>query len=127
MPAIPVIQKTSFRSTKGVTIVELLLIGMIVVLVGLMTLPSFTSGHSDAQEKRVIRNLRQLADAAQLHFIRTGDSMVTLDQLVGPGKAISELPSIAGERYPAVIRRDQTEFIATGSTITNKPVIKYSQ
>lgn len=126
MPIRPATSNSGLRSERGVTLVAILVVGMIVTLVGLMTLPALTNEHDDSREKQVLGNLRQLADAAQLHFLRTGENIVTFDQLVGTGKPISELPLVAGERYPMVIQRNQTEFIATGSTIPGKPVIKYS-
>ncbi len=122
-----VISKMSFRSTRGITAVEILVVALIITVLTLMLLPRASTTNQNPEEKQIIENLRQLADAAQLYFMKTGDDMVTFEQLVGPGKEIKEMSIVAGERYPIVIQRGQTEFTATGSTIPRKPAITYSQ
>ncbi|AHF89706.1 hypothetical protein OpiT1DRAFT_04341 [Opitutaceae bacterium TAV1] len=115
-----------FRSAKGVTLVEALIVILIIVVLGLMAIPAFNRINATQQEKKVVNNLRLLNDAAQRYFVRTGESTVTFNELVGPGKEIGEITPVAGESYPRVINRDEPEIRATGSTIPGKETIAYT-
>lgn len=47
----------------------------------------------------VLNNLRQLAAAADQHFLENGTTRATYDQLVGPDKYIKQLEPMDGEDY----------------------------
>ena len=49
-----------------------------------------------------MNNLRQLAAAAEQHYLETGTTTATYDQLVGPQRYIKVLNPIAGENYRAL-------------------------
>ena len=49
-----------------------------------------------------MNNLRQLAAAAEQHYVETGTTTATYDQLVGPQRYIKVLNSVAGENYRAL-------------------------
>jgi type IV pilus assembly protein PilA len=55
-----------------------------------------------SQEKAVLNNLRQLAAAADQHYLETGTTTATYDQLVGPTRYIRVLNPVAGENYRAL-------------------------
>ncbi|MDR1279702.1 MAG: pilus assembly protein [Opitutaceae bacterium] len=115
-----------FRSAKGITLVEVLIVILVLVVLGLMAIPALNRINATQQEKRVVNNLRLLNDAALRYFMRTGESRVTFSDLVGPGKEIGEITSVAGETYPQVINRDEPEIRAIGSTIPGKETITYT-
>ncbi|MEI6861490.1 MAG: hypothetical protein WCL04_04480 [Verrucomicrobiota bacterium] len=91
---------------------------------------------SNEQRATVAENLRQLAGAAAQFYAATGADTATLDDLVGPGKPIEQLASVAGENYAGIVVRrdlpslnlttsdgtrissDGTSTAADGSTIT---------
>jgi type IV pilus assembly protein PilA len=64
-----------------------------------MAIPAFQKTRTASQEKAVLNNLRQLAAAADQHYLETGTTNATYDQLVGPGGYIKVLNPIAGENY----------------------------
>lgn len=70
----------------------------------------------------VLNNLRQLAAAADQHFLEYGTTKVTYDQLVGPEKYIAKLSAADGEDYSKLDLNQGSEewriVTASGLTIT---------
>lgn len=101
----------------------LALVGAVVPGVGAaMAIPAFQKVQQTSQEKAVTNNLRQLASAAQQYMLETGESSVTTEQLLGEGKYIPTLPSVAGESYDGMIITSETTEISVtlpdGRTVT---------
>lgn len=71
-------------------------------LMAAMAIPAFQKVQMASQEKAVLNNLRQLAAAADQHYLETGTRTATYDQLVGPSKYIKVINPVAGENYRAV-------------------------
>jgi type IV pilus assembly protein PilA len=71
-------------------------------LMAAMAVPAFQKTRTAAQEKAVMNNLRQLAAAAEQHYLETGTRTATYDQLVGVSRYIKALNPIAGENYRAL-------------------------
>lgn len=57
------------------------------------------AGASEATQRAIRSNLRALAAAARQYQLERGTASVAFADLVGPGKFIGELKSIAGENY----------------------------
>jgi len=77
-------------------------------LMASMAIPAFQKTREAAQEKAVVNNLRQLAAAADQHYLETGTQTATYDQLVGPRRSIKVIQPVAGENYRALqFRRGQ--------------------
>lgn len=74
-------------------------------LMAAMAIPAFQKVRYASQEKAVMNNLRQLAAAADQHYLETGENSVTYDQLVGPDKYIQQMTSVGGEDYRTVVMR----------------------
>jgi type IV pilus assembly protein PilA len=75
---------------------------MTVGLMAAMAIPALQKTRTAAQERAVMNNLRQLAAAAEQHYLETGTKSATYDQLVGPQKYIKVLHPVAGENYRAL-------------------------
>ncbi|MGH7959899.1 MAG: hypothetical protein ACREH8_23190 [Opitutaceae bacterium] len=75
---------------------------MTVGLMAAMAIPAFQKTRTVSQEKAVINNLRQLAAAADQHYLETGTTSATYDQLVGPQRYIKAVNPVVGENYRAL-------------------------
>ncbi len=71
-------------------------------LVAAMAVPAFQKTREASQEKAVLNNLRMLAAAADQHYLESGTTTATYDQLVGPTRYIKVLQPVAGENYRAL-------------------------
>jgi type IV pilus assembly protein PilA len=89
-----------------------------------MAVPAFQKTRTAAQEKAVMNNLRQLAAAAEQHYLETGTRTATYFQLVGVSRYIKALNPIAGENYRA-LRFQQGQVLrvrmGNGKVIEYKP------
>ena len=74
--------------------------------------PSPWAQPSNAQRAAVAENLRQLAAAAAQFYSETGADAATLGDLVGPGKPLEQLESVAGESYTNIVMRRDTPGVA---------------
>jgi type IV pilus assembly protein PilA len=68
-------------------------------LLAAMAIPAFQKVRMAAQEKAVLNNLRQLAAAAEQHYLESGRRSGTFDDLVGPMRYVREVQSVLGEDY----------------------------
>jgi type IV pilus assembly protein PilA len=64
-----------------------------------MAIPAFQKVRLASQQKAVLNNLRQLAAAADQHYLENGVDEATYDDLVGPDHYIKALHVVAGEDY----------------------------
>jgi type IV pilus assembly protein PilA len=86
--------------------------------------PAFQKVRTASQDKAVLNNLRQLAAAADQHYLETGTTTATYDQLVGPTRYIRVINPVAGENYRALrFVQGQTLRVrmANGQTVEYKP------
>jgi type IV pilus assembly protein PilA len=93
-------KNSSSNSTKGFTVVEVMIVVVIISLLAAMAIPAFQKLRQSAQDKAVLDNARRLAVAAEEYFLKNGVSTVTLDKLVGPTNLVTELKIVANETYP---------------------------
>lgn len=106
------------KSKKGFTLVEIMIVVVIIGLLAAMAIPAFQKVRGTSQDKAITNNLRQLASAAQQHFLEAGVTTVALSELVGDGKYIQSIAQVAGESYPATITASQTQIASTGGSRT---------
>ena len=71
-------------------------------LLAAMAIPAFQKVRIASQEKAIMNNLRQLAAAADQHYLETGTRTATYDQIVGPTKYVKRLVIVAGENYRSI-------------------------
>ena len=71
-------------------------------VIAAIAIPSFQKVQGASHDAAVLNNLRQLAAAADQHYLETGTTTATYDQLVGPTRYIKSLKPVAGENYRTI-------------------------
>src|SRR5688572_16103997 len=88
------------RSTKGFTLVEIMIVVVIIGLLAAMAIPAFQKVRQSSQDKAVLNNARQLSAAADQYFLENGVSTVALTNLVGATNYVKAVNTVASETYP---------------------------
>jgi type IV pilus assembly protein PilA len=91
----------SIRSSKGFTLVEIMIVVVIIGLLAAMAIPAFQKVRASSQDKAVLNNMRQLGAAADQYFLENGTSTAGITSLVGSSAYIKALNTVANEAYPA--------------------------
>jgi len=88
------------QSSKGFTLVEIMIVVVIIGLLAAMAIPAFQKVRQSSQDKAVLNNARQLSAAADQYYLENGVSTVTLGSLVGTSNYVKALNLVANETYP---------------------------
>lgn len=91
--------------------------------VSAMAIPAFQKVRTTSQEKAVRNNLRQIASAGQQYMLETGENRVTMAELLGPDKYITELIPVAGESYDDIVITFETYTISV--ILANGQIVSY--
>lgn len=115
--------KYSAQSTKGFTLVEIMIVVVIIGLLAAMAIPAFQKVRASSQDKAVLNNLRQLSSAADQYFLEKGASQVATNVLVGLNSSqyIKQVQTVALETYDSTISQGQgvsAAGVAGARTIT---------
>ena len=116
--------KSTNRSSKGFTLVEIMIVVVIIGLLAAMAIPAFQKVRQSSQDKAVLNNARQLAAAADQYFLENGVSSVTQGSLVGSTNYVKALNLVANESYPGGFTQGITitvGAVAGQRTITYSP------
>ena len=103
---------TQNRSTKGFTLVEIMIVVVIIGLLAAMAIPAFQKVRQSSQDKAVLNNARQLAAAADQYYLENGVSTVGSVDLVGATNYVKALNLVANETYPTSYTQGVTITIA---------------
>ena len=99
--------KKSVQSSKGFTLVEIMIVVVIIGLLAAMAIPAFQKVRASSQDKAVLNNLRQLSSAADQYFLEKGVTSVASSELVGTDTTqyIKQIQTVAQESYTANINQ----------------------
>ncbi|MBK9990373.1 MAG: prepilin-type N-terminal cleavage/methylation domain-containing protein [Verrucomicrobia bacterium] len=75
--------KIQRSSTKGFTLVEIMIVVVIIGLLAAMAIPAFQKVRDSSTEKAVLNNLRQVNSAAQQYMLENGVTVVAYTDIVG--------------------------------------------
>ena len=95
----------------GLTSIELFLSIIALFLLLITTYPILLEKSEQSQRNRIKENLNQIRNYSDQYFKEHQTNSVSLYQLIGPRKEISELEVITDEEYPKIIYRDK-EIVA---------------
>ena len=97
--------KITSNSTKGFTLVEIMIVVVIIGLLAAMAIPAFQKVRTNSQDKAVLNNARQLSAGADQYYLENGVSTVSITNLVGSTSYVKQLNTVALETYPSVFMR----------------------
>lgn len=115
----------NLRSSKGFTLVEIMIVVVIIGLLAAMAIPAFQKVRAASQDKAVTNNLRQLSAAADQYFLESGNTTVNSADLVGTNSTqyIKAVATVANEVYITT----QTQGVAiTATGISRARTVTYN-
>ena len=117
--------KKTNKSSKGFTLVEIMIVVVIIGLLAAMAIPAFQKVRASSQDKAVLNNLRQLSSAADQYFLEKGATQVDTTVLVGTDTTqyIRQVSPVAGETYSTPVVQGAG---LTASGIANSRTVTYA-
>jgi type IV pilus assembly protein PilA len=111
------------RSTKGFTLVEIMIVVVIIGLLAAMAIPAFQKVRASSQDKAVLNNARQLSGAADQYYLEYGVNNVASSMLIGVNSYVKNLQTAASETYPLTYTQGIT---ITVNNVGNQRTVTYA-
>lgn len=115
------------NTSKGFTLVEIMIVVVIIGLLAAMAIPAFNKVRQTSQEKAILNNLRQIASAADQYFIEEGYASANYADLVGTDKYVKSLEPVAREDYATTFPTIATGFTQLQITTPAGLTVTFSQ
>lgn len=107
----------NIKKRKGFTLVEIMIVVVIIGLLATMAIPQFAKMRGNAQNSKIVNNVRQITSAADQYMMERGKTTVALTELVGSGNYIKVADPaslvILEEVYPTSITSGG-DYVVTG-------------
>jgi len=109
----------NYRTRRGFTLVEIMIVVVIIGLLAGMAIPTFNKVRLESRKKAVTNNLRQIGAAAAQYMLDKGTTQAAYTDMVGTGtdSYIRSVSPVGGESYTAfVIQQGDTQISVSSLT-----------
>ncbi len=122
----------TLRSSKGFTLVEIMIVVVIIGLLAAMAIPAFQKVRRSSIEKTMVNDAKQLASAANQYFMEFGTSTIALGldtatgSITGPemSKYVHQISK--GNQFPDTFTAGAS-FEGTNAALDTASVMSFSQ
>ena len=120
------------RSTKGFTLVEIMIVVVIIGLLAAMAIPAFQKVRQNSIEKTLVNDARQIASAANQYMLEYGLSTFSIGAISANGDVATDGDLYAyvkklskGNQFPASLTAN-TEFTGSNAGLGAAPTLSFN-
>jgi type IV pilus assembly protein PilA len=123
--------KLNTRSSKGFTLVEIMIVVVIIGLLAAMAIPAFQKVRQSSIEKTLTNDAKQLASAANQYFMESGNSTISIvadaNGVLTGAVASSYVHQITkGNKFPDTLSAGETFTGSNQALATNAQTLTFS-
>jgi type IV pilus assembly protein PilA len=110
------------RSTKGFTLVEIMIVVVIIGLLAAMAIPAFTKVRQNSRRSALINDARQLGSAAQQYFMENNTTTVSVT-LGADGSVTGDLSAYVKQVGRATAPTSAFNIVADSTFALSHPLV----